>query len=212
MNSLNPKPPSSNSAELNHGRHRQAGVTMIEVLIALLLIAIGALAIVALQLSSKRNNLDAEQRALAAQVGYGFLERIRGNNSPAGLVAYENAGATGFGGGLQGSTTPNPDCGSGVACSAAELAVYDAWQFEQALDGTDVQVGTNNVGGLIKPIACLASSSPGGGSTNFTLDIIWRGTGALPDNVAVTCGQGTGNYGTSDEFRRSLTLNAFVAN
>lgn len=192
----------------------QTGVSMIEVLIALLLVALGTLAIAALQLSSKRNNIDAAQRAIAAQVGYGFLERIRGNNTSAGLIAYQAAAAAGFGGGLQ--ATPGADCGdsdgdgTSATCDSAQLAEYDAWAFEQELDGVAEQAGGNNVGGLLTPAACLVASNPGGGSTNFALTLVWRGNGAIADNVAVTCAQGTGDYGADDEFRRTLTLNAFV--
>lgn len=191
---------------------RHHGVSMIEVLIAMLLVAIGTLAIVALQLSSKRSNMDAAQRSLAAQIGYGFMERIRGNNTAEGLAAYQTAAGTdpGFGGGQQ--ATPVTNCGAGVDCGAAELAAYDAWQFEQELDGAGEQIGGSNVGGLINPVACLSATPPGGVSATFTLTIVWRGTGALPNNTAVTCGQGLPGdpYGAADEFRRTLTLNTFI--
>lgn len=187
---------------------RHAGVSMIEVLIAMVLVAIGTLAIIALQLSSKRSNLDAAQRARAAQVGYSFMERIRGNNSSAGLAAYEAAAAAGYGGGKQ--VYSGPDCGAGSACTAAQLASYDSRQFERELDGTAEQVAGNNVGGLIAPLACLSASTGGGSSANFALTLVWRGTGAIPNDASVVCGAGTGNYGSNDVYRRTLTIGGFV--
>lgn len=191
------------------GRRHQTGVTLIEVLISMLLVALGTLAIVALQLSNKRNNLDAEQRALAAQIGYNFLEHIRANNSAVGLDGYLDAAALGFGGNKQSAAT---NCAAaGANCNDAQLAFYDADRFEQELDGVSELIGTAGVGGLINPVACLTANPPGGVSANYILTIVWRGTGAIPDDATVTCAQGTGNYGTADEYRRTLVLNAYVA-
>lgn len=214
MHALKPKPVLARRSLVGLSAARgQHGVSLIEVLIAMLLVALGTLAIVLLQLSAKRNNLDAAQRALAAQVGYGFLERIRGNNSAEGLLAYQSAAGSGatFGGSQQAYSGPN--CGAGSDCSPALLADYDSRQFEIELDGAAETIGGTNVGGLISPRACLTSSAPGGGSTNFTLTIVWRGTGSFPDNTAINCARNlTGSpYGADDAFRRTLTLNAFVA-
>lgn len=187
---------------------QQRGATMIEVLVALLLVALGTLAIVALQLSSKRSNLDAEQRAVAAQLAMNFLERLRANNSAAALDAYLDSAIADYGGGKQG--TPKVDCAA-AACSDIDLAFYDAKQFELVLDGTAVRIGTDDVGGLMDPIACLSADPAGGVSAVYTVTIVWRGTGAIPNDPAVQCGSGSGKYGTSDEFRRVLSMPAYIA-
>lgn len=197
------------------GRHQQ-GVSLIEVLIALLLVAFGTLAIVLLQLSSKRSNLDAAQRAAAAQIGDGFLERIRGNNTPAGLTEYQTRAAGGYGGGVQAAPATGANCGAGDDCTPEELARYDSWQFERELDGAAELVGTTKVGGVVKPTACLSANPAGGESANFTLTIAWRGAGQVQDNDDVACGKdlvqgGVRVYGDNDEFRRTLTLSAFIA-
>jgi type IV pilus assembly protein PilV len=201
------------SAKLPGYRRGARGVTMLEVLVAMVIVALGALAVIAIQLTSKRSNLESTQRTMATQLGYGFLERIRANNSAEALAAYLAAGANGFGNGRQ--SAPGKNCTTAL-CSEVELAQYDAWLFEQELDGAAELVGTTKTGGLAMPLACLSAVPPGGISAEYTLTVVWKGTGAYPSNPNIDCGKGLviggrPAYGTNDEFRRSLVLNAYVA-
>lgn len=188
----------------------------------MVLVAVGTLAIVLLQLSSKRSNLDAAQRATAAQVGYAFLERIRGNNTQTGLLAYEAAAANGFDGADgYNQNYAGPNCGAGASCTAQQLAQFDSQQFERELAGAAETVGGANTGGLVSPVACLTFNPTGGVTTNLTLTIVWRGAvkGGVEDTTTdtnVVCGNdlaiGANRvYGADDEYRRYLILNAFVA-
>lgn len=206
---------------------RMNGVSLIEVLVSLVILSIGVLAVVALQMVAKRNNADAGQRTIAAQLAYDIIERMRANCAPATLNAYR----TGSGG------TPNPlgrmslganpatDCRA-VDCTPAQLAAYDLWQWEQALDGAAEQIAGANVGGMVHPSACIDGPA-GGGDGIYTVTIVWRGRVGIPDPdtgqpagpTPVGCGRdlivnGEFVYGENgadnDRFRRSVSIPAMI--
>jgi type IV pilus assembly protein PilV len=70
---------------LGHKRaSNQRGLSMIELLVAVLVLAIGILGITALQMVSLQNNRGALFRAEAVQLAYDMMDRIRAN--PEGAV------------------------------------------------------------------------------------------------------------------------------
>ena len=201
-------------------RRRQFGVSMIEVLIALVLLAIGVLGIAGLQIISKRNNYDSAQRTVSAALATNLYERMRANASQPALLQYLNSAGNGLGSGKTGSgqqgSEPSPKCASSVTtCNATQLATHDVWYWEQQLNGAGETISGAQTGGLVLPLACLTGPS-GGGTGLYTLVIVWRGTTTLPDNTAVTCGLGakdsSGNfiYGTNGEYRRSTTITSYI--
>lgn len=183
------------------------GFTMVEVLVAVLTTAIGALAIAALQITSKRANFETSQRTTAIGLANDIIERMRGNVEQ--IAVYTNAGAgTNLTGNL---SAPNPNCDNAV-CTAAQLAAYDLFKWDQALLGV---AESNNSGGLAAPTGCITQ----GVAPNFvTVAIAWRGATALSNpqssaSVDRTCGQGSGLYddSTGDEaFRQVLVVPTFL--
>lgn len=172
---------------------RQLGVTLMEVLITVVVLALGVLSLIALQLVSKRTISDADTRSLAAQASYDILERIRANRGSTATYLTA-AGTAGIGGGQQGSE-PTPNCRTGN-CTASQLATYDMWQFEQILDGASETVGGAATGGLTNARACLTGPI---GPGVYTLAIVWRSTLPLPDSgTSITaCGDDLTDAGGS---------------
>lgn len=205
------------------GRH-QAGLSLIEVLIALVVLAVGILPMIGLQAVSKRSNFDSIQRTTAAQLAYDLMQRMRANNSSTALAAYEVAGAKGLGNGKTGGAAgqqgsmPNPDCSSaGAICNETQTAIYDVWYWETLLDGDQETVGAASTGGLTLPTACL-SGPIGGVSGIYTLTVVWRGSTTLANDTSVsTCGNGlvdpAGNpvYGANGEYRRVASFSTYIA-
>ena len=198
----------------------QAGVSLIEVLVALVVLSLGVLSVVTLQLISKRNTSDAGQAVVVASLANDLIERIRANSSSNGLAAYLNAAANGIGSGRQGSE-PSPNCQSASSgCTPAQLAAYDVWEWEQIADGRLEQVidadgNAESVGGLKLATACLTASPPGGVSALYTLTIAWRGNTELPDNADLTCGRGAviggvKAYGDNNEYRRTYQRSVWI--
>jgi type IV pilus assembly protein PilV len=133
------------------GPARQRGVSLVEVLSALMVLSLGMLSVAALQIVSKRNNFDAAQRMLATQLAYDLIERMRANTSEPALAAYLEAAAGGIGGGRV--DRPAQSCDSAATrCTPAEMARFDLWEWQQRLDGAGETVrdggGTIRVGGL----------------------------------------------------------------
>lgn len=67
-----------------HGTRGQSGFTLLEVLIALLVLSIGLLGLAALQTTGLRSNQMASMRTLATQFTYDITDRMRSN--PAGVA------------------------------------------------------------------------------------------------------------------------------
>lgn len=191
----------------------QRGVSMLEVLIAILVLAIGVLAIIGLQLVSKAGNLDGAQHSVAAQASYDLLERMRANSNQSSLQQYISLTAGGLGSGSQGSTAPTPACSANASCTPLQLVRYDLWQWEQQIESGSEQVGTGSTasktGGLISPRACITGPADGS-SGAYTVVVVWRGSMPLPNNTAVTCGDGDAAYGAAGEYRRSITIAAYI--
>lgn len=185
----------------------QTGFTLIEALIAFVILSVGLLGIVSLQALSKQSQHQAVQRARAISMADSIVERIRIN--PGGLVTY-NIGLTPLGGGTV-SSEPTPNCRT-ATCTPTELATHDLWEWEQALDGAMVKAGTANTSGLIEPKGCIVfNPAPGKLRTGLVNVLVqWRGLNRSLDAVQSgedICG---GALAAADEFRRKVSINTFV--
>jgi len=194
------------------------GVSLIEVLVSLVILSLGVLAVVGLQLVSKRNNADAGQRTVAAQLAYDMAERMRANASTASLPGYLIGTSDAPAGARYAAADSAPAaCTSSAPCNPAARVVRDIYEWEQALEGA----ADSGTGGLVSPLACIVqTTSDGGGDGTYTITIAWRGTVAIPvtGGTCSACGcigqQGNPAtaplYGDSDEYRRSLSLPVYI--
>lgn len=179
----------------------QRGFTLIEVLITLVVFAIGLLTVAGLQTLSKKANYDALQRTQASLLAHDIIERMRAN--PRQLAEYidvELGGAT--------LAEPTPNCTT-AACNPTQLARRDLYDWERALDGAAELIGDNLTGGLVSPTACITGPFGGIGGV-YTIAIAWRGVTALTNPVVHDCGAASGLYGDDNEYRRILVINTFI--
>lgn len=177
----------------------QDGFSLIEVMVAIFVLAIGVLGIIGLQLFAKQNNYDAIQRSLAAAQVSSIVERMRVNT--AGLADYVSA--------AEPIDLDDPDMPSTVCvnCNAAQLAARDRAVWYEDLAGLAEQSGGNAVGGLVAPSACITRTV---GTNDFRVTVAWRGRTAMSNPTASTCGEGSGMYGDNDEFRRIYFIDARI--
>jgi type IV pilus assembly protein PilV len=192
------------------GNASQRGFTLIEALIAFVILSVGLLGIVSLQAMAKTSQHLAIQHTRAVTIADAIVERIRVNP---GAMADYNIGTTFVGGGTQ---TLNKDCHA-VVCTQTEMAEYDLWAWEQALDGAGATVGGVNTAGLIQPRGCIQFTSvdptnrPNTGQLRVTIQ--WRGLHESYDAVQSTdsdiviCG---GAAAGTDKFRRQVVTNTYV--
>ncbi len=185
---------------------RWRGVSLIEVMVAVFVLSVGVLGVTGLQMTAKRANYEAVQRTTAAALSQDIIERMRAN--PGDLDTYTNLGA---GRTLTGGTMAATACAAD--CTHAQLAQYDLYEWERAIDGVTAQSGGNNIGGLSLPTACI--TGPNGGSGFYTVAIAWRGLTKLSNPGINACGQGSGRYDhgggvEADVYRRVLVVQTFI--
>jgi type IV pilus assembly protein PilV len=98
---------------------KQSGFTLIEVLVAIVVLSLGLLGLAGLQAASLRNNQTAYYRGIATQQAYDMADRLRANLAGVRAGNYNN---------LAGLPGTNPNCFS-AACSAANMAISDQRQW-----------------------------------------------------------------------------------
>ena len=111
--------------------NKNAGFTLIEVLIATLVLAAGLLGLAGLQATSLRNNLSAYNRSQATQLTYDIADRIRANPLVAGNYLTTSAATCAT------NDTPCTACTSAAtACTPPQVAVKDLFEWNNALANT----------------------------------------------------------------------------
>jgi type IV pilus assembly protein PilV len=113
---------------MSYSRRRpsQAGFTLIEVLVALLVLGIGMLGIAKLVLFSARANDSAYMRSQAMSLAYTLLDGMRSNRKIAQAQGYDT--------GLGAYANPGVNCTvAGTPCAPAVLAQYDLYQWKRRL-------------------------------------------------------------------------------
>lgn len=114
-------------------RHRQRGVTLVESMIALLIISIGLLGIAVLQITSMKQTSSALNHSQAVWIAYDMADRIRANISEFSVYA-----------GIDTDTGYSQDCTGG--CNTVQLVTSDAEDWTalvQNLPGGKGQVSGN---------------------------------------------------------------------
>jgi len=106
-----------NKLTLRPGEH---GFTLIEVLVAMLVLMVGVLGVAAMQLVSFQNNQGAYYRTQATYIAAEILDRIRANE-PASYAIYDGVDTT------DSNTIPSdPGCAATLSgCSPAAMAAMD---------------------------------------------------------------------------------------
>lgn len=106
-----------------HSSTAQSGFTLIEILVAVLVLSIGLLGLAGLQATALRNNTSASERSQATFLAYDIIDRMRANPSAFDAGNYDNAYGT--------APTGATNCQTTVAsCTAAQMAAFDLDQWK----------------------------------------------------------------------------------
>ncbi|WP_211365682.1 type IV pilus modification protein PilV [Pseudoxanthomonas suwonensis] len=174
-----PRPPMA-------GRRRQAGATLLEVMISILIMAIGLLGIAAMQATALRNGQSSLERTQAVMQSYAVLDILRANRTAAIAGYYNTAGMQCEGG------DPDDSLPEGHQTAQGEL---NAWLM--SLKST---MGLIDDETTCAEVAC-AGNAFGGGTCTVTIQ--WddsRGT-ASDDGEESETGEGS-------ETRQVVTVSA----
>lgn len=161
---------------------RVAGMAMVEVLVALLVFAIGMLGLASAQLGGKRAGYDALQRSVATALAGDMLERVRANPLHAAAYAVSVRGEAG-----EGPVAPEIDCDR-LACTGAQLAAFDLWQWYSLLLGTAIPDEGAEVlytGTLRSPNACILAEG-----AVVEVVITWLALSGSGTSLPPECGTG----------------------
>ena len=156
-------------------RSSQKGVGLIEILVALLVLAIGILGFIALQYRSVEATSEAINRVQAMNVARDMAERIRVNRDA--IATYKTETET-----ADSQTSFAKDCTS-EGCSAIELADYDVAQ---------VTAKAAVLGMTVNMLGC-----PGNNDGRNCLYVAWGDTSATDGTTAGDCTNGTAYVSTS---------------
>ena len=149
-----------------------AGASLIEVLVALFVVATGALGLAGLQLASAQHNRAAAHRTLAVLLAGDMLERMRVNPG----VRYPDVGLGPPGGVVDCVARP---------CTPAELAAFDVavWKCSLGRWNDEAPCVAARAIGVLPPLARQRGLPRGDGSISrdpagATVTVAWQGIGA----------------------------------
>ncbi len=193
------------------GRSAQSGFTLIEALIAAVILAIGVLGVVSLLTLSKVSQHEGMDRVRAVALADDMVERILRN--PGAMGTYDDRDLDNPLGNNTITAVPDPDC-SAVVCTAEELANFDLWAWEQLLDGratTFDDGGTTTAAvGLRTVQACIVFTADPGRTNTGIVDVIVQWQGLKDTADAVDGGPVCGDADDEDLSRRQVVVSSYV--
>jgi type IV pilus assembly protein PilV len=156
-------------------RRRARGVTLIEVLVTMVIVAVGLLGLAGMQVRGLSIQKDAHGRAIATQLALDIADRMRSNVGAVANYAFTTAYPTGTY-----SAPTAPDCEAAI-CTAVQQAQFDFDRWFARVRGGALPGGWANI-------------EPDGGAWKVTL--MWvetglRQTGALRTALGTACPAGT---------------------
>ncbi|GEK07906.1 type IV pilus modification protein PilV [Pseudoalteromonas sp. SCSIO 43201] len=175
-------------------KYRQQGFTLLEVLIAFMILSFGLLGAVALQAKAKQASFDSMQRAAAVELASDIMHRIRSNDATNIATLYNvDFNSTEA---VQDTTA----CYNNF-CNAAAIAQTDIANWRRAIRARE------NTGALDNAVVCI-NPTTGADASGINVEVIvtWRGRQAmtaLENNPAGDCG-------VADDRRRAVVMQTFV--
>ena len=119
---------------------RAGGFSLIEVLIALVILSVGLLGIAAMVGVSMKAKYSSYQRSQASVLAYAILDRMRANRAPAATSMYDVAVGQTVGNALTAQSISGPPAGDctvvATPCSTSQIAALDLAQWKAELANT----------------------------------------------------------------------------
>jgi len=133
---------------MSMNQQHQRGIGMVEVLVALLLLAVGVLGFSALQSYAVYSTTESLNRTQALTVMRGLAERIRANGTTAAILTnYKNAMGSGQ------PVAPSERCrrigGPANGCTVVQLAAVDVYDARAAAWDSGIQLGMMDCPGTV---------------------------------------------------------------
>jgi type IV pilus assembly protein PilV len=178
----------------------QRGTSLIEVLVTLVILAVGLLGVAGLQAKISVAEMEAYQRSQAVLALTDMTERIGANRTQA--AGYVTAGPIGTG------DAQPADCTT-IALSPAR----DLCEWSNSLKGAGEQKLAANVGGMVGAVGCITQKQAANTALGvckpgvYQVSVAWQGLNPTATS-GLTCGQGS--FGANDAYRRVIMASVSV--
>lgn len=180
-------------------RARARGVSLVEVLITMVVLAIGLLGLAAFQAKAHVGTIESYQRAQAAVLLQDMQSRLTGNSAMAGDYVTTTPLGTG--------STVGADCAAAAAGHARDLCEWSA-----ALTGAAERRGTTNAGAMQDARGCIEqvramNDAPGVCTPAvYLITVAWQG---MHPTKAPAQACGRDQYG-ADTHRRTVSARVAI--
>jgi type IV pilus assembly protein PilV len=184
-------------------RSRARGFTLIEVLVALVVVSIGLLGLVGLHTRMQQAEYEAYNRAQALVLLDAIVDRINANRATAQCYAVTANDGTGlpYVGVADGGHAPAFTCSGFGDVNTQTRAVADLGEWDAALRGAAEAQGGNAIGGALNARGCVTYDAV---TDVYTVAVAWQG---LFETAAPAHPCGTNRYGS--EARRRVVWATF---
>jgi type IV pilus assembly protein PilV len=173
----------------------QAGATLIEVLVSLVILMLGLLGLVGVMIQSQRAQVESYQRVQALMLVQDIASRMTANKAVVGCYVIPTYIGTGN------AVVPLASaCTAGVAAQRTR-AEQDLVEWRDLLLGSAEVIGGDKVGAILGARGCITKDPA---SNLYQVSVAWQGSGAtFAPPAGITCGKD--EYG-DDAARRAVSV------
>lgn len=172
--------------KINQPMRPQRGFSLIEILVAVLVMGVGVLGVTGLQMVSLQNNRDALLRTEALQMAYDVLDRIRVNPGAGVLgIAYDGVD-------FDDAAVAPTDCIANN-CTSAQITGFDIALWKCSLGGHNAEAVCTalRTANLIPPITSQPGLPNGNGQITVSgggvvnVSVRWTGFGNAQQTISI---------------------------
>lgn len=169
---------------------RHKGFTLIEALVAVVVLSIGLLGLASLQILSNRSNFEAIQMTQATLVVNDIINRMRANSTKLDEYAATDLGGNSI------SPEPISSCTANEATSTclSKIVNHDRWEWEQTIDDSDT---------LVTPKICISNNA-----SNVKVVVAWLGH--METTIPATDLDDCGKAEIENSFLKQLIVNTYI--
>lgn len=185
----------------------QAGFTLLEVLVSLVILVFGLLGLIGMQAYTQVATFESYQRGQALILVQDMADRLATNRAAAGCYAITTNTVTYVG--VNGTVAPVCTAGVGTTATRA-IATADLLAWDNALKGASEQAGGQKVGAIVGARGCVTYDPA---TNSYRVAVSWQG---MAPTVAPTAGDPNAlcasgaNYGGENQ-RREISVIVRIA-
>lgn len=170
----------------------QCGHVLMEVLISIVILAVGLLGVAKLQASTRQLEMEAYQRAQAMILLQDMVSRLSANSKAAACYAFTTGGDSPY---VGNTGAPPAGCGFGTVTQSAK-ADADLAAWHQLLIGAAEIDGGANAGAMLGARGCVSYDAA---ADTYMVTVVWQG---LVQTAAPSAGLSCANGLYGDESQR----------